>query len=299
MTCAVITGAGGQVGYELLRQSWPSDFEVVPLTRAGLDIADPVAVARAVTSNADIVVNVAAYTAVDRAETERELAWRTNEQGARILAERCAELEIPFIHLSTDYVFDGGKSSPYVESDDVGPLNEYGRSKLAGENAVREALPRHIILRTSSVFGQSGANFVKTMLRLGAERDSLKIVADQMSCPTPARDIATALVAICRAVIADPNSVEWGTYHFCGTPETTWSQFAGTIFALSGARGGRVPRIIDIEAKDYRTDARRPGYSVMGCEKISNNFKIDRPSWADGLADVLNSLSNGGGNHGH
>jgi dTDP-4-dehydrorhamnose reductase len=299
MTRVVITGAGGQVGYELCRQSWPAEFEVVPLTRANLDIADPVAVARDITPNCDIVINVAAYTAVDRAETERELAWRVNEQGPRTLAARCAELNIPLIHVSTDYVFDGKKASPYLESDGVGPVNEYGRSKLAGENAVRETLARHIILRTSSVFGESGANFVKTMLRLGAQRPSLKIVADQVSCPTPARDIATALVSICRTIGMDPSSVEWGTYHFCGGPEVTWSQFANAIFALNGARGAHVPQIIDIEAKDYRTDARRPVYSVMGCEKIANNFKIARPDWAEGLADVVNSLSNGGGYHGH
>jgi dTDP-4-dehydrorhamnose reductase len=299
MTRVVITGAGGQVGYELCRQSWSAEFEVVPFVRASLDIADPVAVAREITPNSDIVINVAAYTAVDRAETERELASRVNEQGAKILAERCAVLNIPFIHLSTDYVFDGMKASPYVESDDVGPVNEYGRTKLAGENAVREATVRHIILRTSSVFGESGANFVRTMLRLGAERDSLQIVADQMSCPTPARDIAMALVAICRAIVDDPSIVKWGTYHYCGAPEVTWSQFASAIFALSGARGARVPQIIDIEAKDYRTNARRPVYSVMGCEKIANNFKISRPSWSEGLAGMLNSLSDGGGSHGH
>jgi dTDP-4-dehydrorhamnose reductase len=299
MKRAVITGAGGQVGYELRRQSWPADFEVVPFTRADLDIADPVAVAREITPDSDIVVNVAAYTAVDRAETERELAWRVNAQGPRILAERCAVLDIPLIHLSTDYVFDGTKASPYIESDDVGPLNEYGRSKLAGENAVREALAQHIILRTSSVFGESGANFVRTMLRLGAERESLQIVADQMSCPTPAQDIATALVAICQTIMTDPDKIEWGTYHFCGAPEVTWSQFASAIFALSGARQGRVPRIIDIQAKDYRTDARRPVYSVMGCEKIANNFKIPRPSWSEGLVGVVDSLLSGVGGHGH
>jgi dTDP-4-dehydrorhamnose reductase len=258
------------------------------------------AVAREITPGSDVVVNVAAYTAVDRAETEREQAWRVNAEGPRILAERCAALGIPFIHLSTDYVFDGAKTSPYVESDDVGPLNEYGRSKLAGENAVRGALARHVILRTSSVFGESGANFVRTMLRLGAERDSLQIVADQISCPTPARDIAAALVAICQTIMTDPDGVEWGTYHFCGAPEVTWSEFAGAIFALS-RRGGatRVPRIIDIQAKDYRTDARRPVYSVMGCEKIANNFNIPRPSWSKGLEGVVNSLMNGVGGHGH
>ncbi len=222
MTRVVITGAGGQVGYELRRQSWPAGFEVTAFTRASLDIADPGAVAAKITPDCDMVVNVAAYTAVDRAETEREKAWQGNAQGPRILAERCAALDIPFIHLSTDYVFDGTKASPYVESDDVGPVNEYGRSKLAGENAVREVHGRHIIMRTSSVFGESGANFVRTMLRLGAERDSLQVVADQVSCPTPARDIAAALVAICQAIAADPDGVEWGTYHFCGAPEVTW-----------------------------------------------------------------------------
>lgn len=297
MTRLVITGAGGQVGYELCRQSWPAGFEVIPFTRANLDIADPIGVADKITAEIDLVINVAAYTAVDRAETEREQAWRVNARGPGILAERCAMLQIPLIHLSTDYVFDGTKTSPYIESDHVGPLNEYGRSKLGGEEAVRKALRQHLILRTSSVFGETGANFVKTMLRLGAERESLQIVADQMSCPTPAREIATALIAICQVITADPDNVAWGTYHFCGAPEVAWSQFAGAIFALSGARGVHVPRIIEISAKEYRTDARRPAYSVMGCEKIASNFKIPRPNWSEGLERVIKALFSGGSSH--
>ncbi len=286
----VVTGAGGQVGHELCRANWPANVELVPFARTDLDISARSTVAKLITGADDLVINVAAYTAVDRAETEGDRNWQTNAVGPAVLAERCAHLDIPLLHLSTDYVFAGAKQVPYEEDDETGPLNAYGKSKLAGEGAIRAVLDKHIILRTSSVFGESGPNFVKSMLRLGSERESLRIVADQVSCPTAARDIAAAIVTLSSKVLGAPDSVFWGTYHFCGQPAVTWLEFATEIFKAGAMHGARVPELIGIPAYEYRTDARRPTYSVMACEKIGRAFDIRRPDWSPGLIQLVGAI---------
>ena len=204
----LVFGAGGQVGREVCRAARPAWFELIPLDRNAADITKAAVVSAAIARQSpDLVINLAAYTAVDRAESEPEAAWAVNCAGAAHIAAVCGENATPLVHLSTDYVFDGRQSEPYCETDDVNPLNVYGRSKEAAERAVRAAAPRHMILRTAWVYGAYGANFVKTMLRLGAERPVLRVVADQCGCPTAAADIAGALIAIARHI--ERGGTEW------------------------------------------------------------------------------------------
>jgi dTDP-4-dehydrorhamnose reductase len=236
----------------------------------------------------DLAINLAAYTAVDRAESEAEAAWAVNCTGAMHIAAGCADRGIPLVHLSTDYVFDGYKDGPYREDDPVNPLGVYGASKEAGERAVREALRRHIILRTSWVYGAFGQNFVKTMLRLGAERETLRVVADQHGCPTAAADIASALVALAQQVAAGEE--RWGTYHFAGAGATTWHGFAEAIFDLALPYRGRRPRVEPIATEQYPTPARRPRNSVLDCSKIADAFGIRPAPWRPALAAVIREL---------
>src|SRR6266851_6836983 len=286
----LITGAGGQVGHELQACRWPVDALTVALGHDDLDIANHRQVAEQLAPPLDAVVNLAAYTAVDRAEDEREYAWRANAEGPAVLAKRCAELEIPLIHLSTDYVFDGRKARPYIEDDLTRPLNHYGASKLRGEEAVRARSSRHIILRTASVFGEFGQNFVKLMLRLGVERSSFGVVSDQVSCPTPARDIATAIVRIIERLAGAPHSEPWGVYHFCGRPSVTRFRLAQEIFKIASLRGRPVPELHAITAAEYPRAAQRPAFSAMNCGKIQQTFNIAAPSWADALPQVVSAL---------
>ncbi|MEO1632504.1 MAG: dTDP-4-dehydrorhamnose reductase, partial [Bacteroidota bacterium] len=217
----LIPGANGQVGRELVARAAQHDIEAMGLTRADLDLNDAKAVRAVVQAHQpDAVVNAAAYTAVDRAESEPDLAFAVNRDGPAALAAACADLGIPLVHFSTDYVFDGAKPEPYVEGDPAAPLGVYGQSKWEGEEAVRAALDRHLILRVSWVFSRHGGNFVKTMLRLGREREALRIVADQHGGPTPASAIADAALVTLRQ--ASERNDDWGTYHFCGAPFTTW-----------------------------------------------------------------------------
>jgi dTDP-4-dehydrorhamnose reductase len=239
----------------------------------------------------DLVINLAAYTAVDRAESEPEAAWAVNCAGAAHVAAVCGEDGPPLVHLSTDYVFDGRKSEPYHEADTVNPLNVYGRSKEAGERAVRAAAPRHIILRTAWVYGAYGANFVKTMLRLGAERPVLRVVADQRGCPTAAADIAAALIAIARQI--ERGEAEWGTFHFAAAGSTSWHEFAEEIVALARNFGawpsGSGPRIEPITTDQYPTAAQRPMNSVLDCRKIAA-LGISPSPWRSGLPAVIREL---------
>ena len=209
----LVAGAGGQVGHELRRLQWPAGYAVVALDRAGLDIAGHDAVFAAMARHSpDLVINAAAYTAVDKAESEPEAAQAGNCDGPANLAAACREAGVPLIHISTDYVFDGSKEGPYREDDPVKPLGAYGRTKEAGDRAVREALREHVIVRTAWVYSAHGHNFVKTMLRVGAERPVLRVVADQRGCPTSAADIAGALASIVERIAAGEES--WGAYHF-------------------------------------------------------------------------------------
>jgi dTDP-4-dehydrorhamnose reductase len=280
----LIIGAGGQVGHELMRAAWPTHATVTGLARADLDITDRSAVVSAMRNDPwDLVVNVAAFTAVDRAESERDAAFAVNRDGAANVAQACASRGIPLVHLSTDYVFDGTKAGAYTEDDPIAPLNVYGASKAAGEHAVRASLAEHIIVRTSWVYGARGHNFVKTMLRLGGERDELAIVDDQWGNPTAAADIAAAIVGIAARLR------RWGTYHYCGAGTTTWYRLAVRIFELWSPR--RRPSLRPIASAEYPTPARRPANSALDCRRIVEAFGVARPRWEDSLARVLAELA--------
>ncbi|KAA0677451.1 dTDP-4-dehydrorhamnose reductase [Azospirillum brasilense] len=290
----LILGTSGQVGTELMRAAWPPGTELVGLARPDVDMARPETVEAAVAAHApDLVVNATAYTAVDKAESDREAAFAVNRDGPARLAAACAARGVPLVHISTDYVFDGTKPAPYTEDDPVAPLGAYGASKEAGEAAVRAALPHHVILRTSWVYAAHGANFVKTMLRFGRERDEMRVVADQHGAPTAAADIAAAIVAIAGriAVTKDTgNDVPWGTYHFTGTGETTWHGFAERVFQRLETATGRRPRLQAIATADYPTPARRPANSRLDCTRIRTAFGIEAPRWEDSLDRVLDEL---------
>jgi dTDP-4-dehydrorhamnose reductase len=285
----LVLGAGGQVGHELCRLAWPAGYEFVACRRDDVDITQRQAVFAAVArERPDIVINAAAYTAVDRAESERDLAWASNCTGPANLAAACQKAAIPLIHLSTDYVFDGSRAGAYREDDPVKPLGVYGESKEAGDRAVRGALARHVILRTAWVYSAHGHNFVKTMLRLGAERPVLRVVADQIGSPTSAGDIAAAIGTIVQQLNAG-NSL-WGTYHFAGGGTATWHGFAEAIFELASPWRGPPPRVEAITTADYPTPARRPANSVLDCRRIGEAFGIVPRPWREALGEVIGEL---------
>ncbi|WP_029008287.1 dTDP-4-dehydrorhamnose reductase [Azospirillum halopraeferens] len=287
----LVIGAQGQVARELARAVLPPGFALHTVGRPGLDVSDRAAVRECVLgSGAAAVVNAAAYTAVDRAESEPEMAFAVNAAGPGHLAAATAEAGLPLIHLSTDYVFDGTRQGPYREDDPVAPLGVYGASKEAGERAVREGNPHHVILRTAWVHSPFGANFVRTMLRLGAERDELRVVADQRGCPTAAGDLAAAIVEIVRQLVADRRDDAWGTYHLAGTGETTWHGFAEAIFARAAPRLGRHPVVHAITTAEYPTPARRPANSVLDCALAGRRFGVALRPWPEALAAVVDEL---------
>jgi dTDP-4-dehydrorhamnose reductase len=285
----LVLGAGGQVGSELRLHSWPANTKLIAFDRSGLDITRRDAVSAAIAGqHPDIVVNTAAYTAVDRAESEPAAAWAVNCIGAGNIATACREAGVPLIHVSTDYVFDGTQTSPYQETDPVNPLGVYGASKEAGERAIRETLREYIILRTAWVYSSHGHNFVKTMLRLAAEQPILRVVADQTGSPTSAADLAGAIARIAQH-IARGDGV-WGTYHFAGAGAVTWHGFAEAIFDLAARWRGPPPRVEAITTADYPTPARRPANSVLDCSRIAATFAIKPRPWRAALADVIEEL---------
>jgi dTDP-4-dehydrorhamnose reductase len=289
----LVFGAGGQVGREVRRAAWPPSFELLALDRRASDITDARTVGTVIArQQPELVINLAAYTAVDRAESEPELAWAVNCEGAANIAAACREMAAPLIHLSTDYVFDGCKGEPYREEDAVNPLNVYGRSKEAGERAVRGAAVRHVILRTAWVYGAYGSNFVKTMLRLGAERPVLRVVADQRGCPTAAADIASVLITI--ACQIERGSAEWGTFHFVGSGSTSWYGFAEEIIkqaeTFDAWRDRSRPRVEPITTDQYNAPARRPMNSQLDCRKTVAVYGISPPPWQSSLAAVVREL---------
>ena len=292
-----ITGASGQVGSELQECAWPSGFVVKAFDHSDLDIANPAEVLNRLAPPLNVVINLAAYTAVDRAETDLDEAWKANAEGLAVLAEHCAVHKMPLLHLSTDYVFAGLASRPYVEEDEVGPLNAYGESKLAGEMAIRRRLREHLVIRTSSVFGATGTNFVRSMLRLAAERSVLKVVDDQIACPTSARDIAEMIVILLTRMRESRATMPWGTYHYCGRPAVSWFGLARKIFDIAADCGMRPPTLLPIPAAQFPSAARRPAYSAMNCHKISQNFGIGSPYWMGPLADVVRALISEGITH--
>ncbi|MEX3017884.1 dTDP-4-dehydrorhamnose reductase [Gymnodinialimonas hymeniacidonis] len=274
-------GQTGQVAQELTR------LGVQTLGRAEADLTDPLKCAALIAAtDADAVINAAAYTAVDKAEEEEATAHLVNAKAPAAMAQTCAAKNIPFVHISTDYVFDGSGEASWTPDAPTAPLGAYGRTKLAGEEAVRAAGGTHAIMRTAWVFSAHGANFVKTMLRLGAERDSLSIVADQIGGPTPARDIAAACVTMAEALVADPGKS--GTYHFAGSPDASWADFAREIFDQADLQCA----VTDIPSSAYPTPAERPKNSRLDCTSTEVVFGLQRPNWRAGLAEVLEHLHN-------
>ncbi len=278
----LVFGKNGQVARALQVLA----TEAVFLGREEADLSVPELAAEAIATHApDAVINAAAYTAVDRAEEEEPLAARINGAAPTIMAEACADLGIPLVHISSDYVFDGAGSAPFAPSRRTAPQNAYGWTKLAGEQGIQAAKGSYGILRTSWVFSAYGANFVKTMLRLGGERDSLSVVADQIGGPTPAADIADACLGMAEALAQDPS--KRGIYHFSGTPETSWAEFAREIFAQAGLEC----QVEDIASEAYPTPAKRPLNSRLDCSSFETVFGLPRPDWKAGLAAVLRDLA--------
>lgn len=290
----LIAGAQGQLARAMIELApAAADVTAFAVGRPALDLTAPASVLSALADfKPDVIVNAAAYTAVDRAEQEPEAAMALNAEGPARLAEAAARRGAVLIHISTDCVFDGAKPTPYVEEDPTAPLSVYGRSKLAGEEAVRTRAERHIILRTSWVFSPYGTNFVRTILRTARERDELRVVDDRLGCPTYAPHLAVAILGIARAVTDGHGRDAWGTYHAAGAGAVTWCGFAREIMRLSAAHDGpRVP-VVPITTAEYSTAAVRPVNSRLDCSKLARNFGITLPSWQEGLADCFARLSN-------
>ncbi len=288
----LLTGGSGQIGREVFDSAEALGWTVVAPGRRALDVRHAEDVSRVLQAHADadFVVNAAAFTAVDAAEDDAAAAYSVNRDAPGLLGAACARLDLPLLHLSTDYVFDGRRSDGYTEDDATGPLSVYGASKLAGEEAVRERLPRHLIVRSSWVFGKYGKNFVKTMLQLGHERPSLAVVADQRGCPTGAADVATAITHMVGSALR-PGFADWGTYHYCGSPPATWFEFAQSIFEEARGRESLAVREIEpISSEEFGSRARRPPSSILDCARIRATFGIEQPAWRARLRAVLDVL---------
>ena len=290
MTRILVFGAGGQVGRHLLEAAADAGVSAVGLTHSEAEVCVADAVAEAVARvKPTSIVNAAAYTHVDRAESEEAEAFKVNRDGAAIVAAAAARVNVPLIHLSSDYVFDGTSRHPYTEDDAVNPKGAYARSKEAGERAVRAAHERHIILRTAWVFGPFGTNFLRTMLQLGAERDELGIVDDQTGCPTGTRDIAAAILGMI-GTTQSSSFRAFGTYHYVGADSVTWYGFARMIFGEAERFGRKVPRLKAIGTAEYPTPAPRPSYSVLSTQKVERVFGLKPARLRDEVAATLGRL---------
>lgn len=283
----LITGCNGQVGH-CLTERLKNKADILELDHEGLDITDKQAVIKIVSDfRPDYIINAAAHTAVDRAEEEVELSNAINRDGPQYLAEAAQKADAVILHISTDYVFDGEGEKPYLETDLTAPQGVYGKSKLAGELAVTQSCPKHLILRTAWVFGEHGNNFVKTMLRLAQTRDELSIVGDQFGGPTYAGDIADALIAMIE-FIEQGQQPKWGTYHFSGMPYASWYDFAAKIFDLAESKGvlNKQPKLSSIPTSAYPTPAKRPANSRLDCRNIENQFGIMPSDWNAALENI-------------
>jgi len=292
MNKVMLVGKNGQVGRELAQRLGASKFDVLALGRHELDITKGAEVMRQVLAfSPKFIVNCAAYTAVDRAESEVEVAYQANELGPKNLALAAEECGAVLVHLSTDYVFSGTKGGPYSELDPVAPSGVYGASKLAGEKAIGECCPQHIILRTAWVFGAQGNNFVKTMLRLGRERDSLGVVDDQRGGPTYAGDIAEAIITIIQGMRVESFD-DWGVYHFSGFPFVSWFDFASSIFAEAEKQSllNSSPVLTPLSSEQYPTPAERPKNSCLDGGNITRVFGIEPSNWPGALEQLANYI---------
>ena len=288
----LVTGGQGQVGSALATLGAEQGSDLVALARSELDITDAASIAAAFDKyKPGVLINAAAYTAVDKAESESELAYAINETATSLLADACAVANIPMLHISTDYVFDGSKEGLYTEADPVNPLAVYAKSKEAGERALRERVERHIILRTSWVFGVQGNNFVKTMVRLAKDRDRLTVVADQFGGPSSARGIASVLLAIA-AQYESAGVVEWGTYHYCQKPYVSWHQFAQAIVERATEMGlvDHSVEVAPIPSSEFPTPVTRPANSRLDTRALIAAFDIADSNWAPEVDRVFDSL---------
>jgi dTDP-4-dehydrorhamnose reductase len=287
----LIAGGHGQLGRELLQECQTRDFDALTPSHRQMDITDIKAVENFIALHQPTcVINAAAYTQVDKAEGEESLAFAVNKTGCTNLAQICAKNEIPLFQVSTDYVFDGQKNTPYHESDPISPIGVYGRSKAAGETEIRSNLKEHIILRTSWLYGVHGQNFVKTMLRLAVTKEEIRVVSDQYGSPTNAGDLAKAIL-----VITDnwrqQSAVAWGTYHYCGQGIVSWHEFAQTIIEFARRCGVvKTNRIEPIATADYPTKARRPAFSALDCNLIKKSFGINPKPWRESLKYTIQRL---------
>ncbi|MGD9236676.1 MAG: dTDP-4-dehydrorhamnose reductase [Desulfobacterales bacterium] len=287
----IITGANGQLGRELTRQAKSTGFDVHPFDRQQLDITNKNRIKQVLANRSPaVVINAAAYTNVDRAEDEPDRAHAVNTDGPAYLARYCADHRLALIHISTDYVFDGTSDRPYRESDPIAPLGIYGQSKAKGEAAVRSALPEHIIVRTSWLYSVYGHNFVNTILKLAAEKKTLKVVADQLGSPTSAADLAAATLIIARKIGTSEKSA-WGTYHYCGAGITSWHALAEKIIELATPYAAfQIRQVEAISAAEWPTRAPRPLYSALDCTRLKVQFGIDPRPWQQSLQDTIERI---------
>lgn len=292
-----ITGRAGQVARAMGEAAAQAGVELIVLARPEFDLECPETIGALLEAAApDVLVNAAAYTAVDKAEQDEDRAMALNAHAPGILAAAAARRALPFVHLSTDYVFDGTKTVPYHPTDDTAPLNAYGRSKRAGEGAVRAENPRHVIVRTSWVYDGTGRNFLTTMRALAATRPEIAVVSDQFGCPTFAPDLARGLIGIARAITgAREDDARFGTHHLAGAGDTSWAGFAAAIFDLArvngvGVSGVGAPRIRPIRTADYPTPATRPANSRLDCASTRAAFDVALPFWGEALARCLAAL---------
>ncbi|MCH1920485.1 dTDP-4-dehydrorhamnose reductase [Shewanella sp. A3A] len=288
----MLTGANGQVGTSLQQRAVSLGWQVLAVDRRELDITDRDAVLQvAARFQPDVIINAAAHTAVDKAESDVAASYAINRDGPQFLAEAASRGNAVLLHISTDYVFAGDKDGVYLETDAVSPQGVYGASKLAGEQAVATHCSKHLILRTAWVFGEQGNNFVKNMLRVGAMRDSLNVVADQFGGPTYAGDIADALLAMAQRALQS-DFAAWGVYHFSGAPHVSWHGFAEAIFAKAGELQllVQLPTVNPITTKDYPTPAKRPANSRLDCQKIQQVFGIQPSNWQHALENLQQYL---------
>ncbi|WP_417478094.1 dTDP-4-dehydrorhamnose reductase [Maricaulis sp.] len=283
----IIIGRLGQVAAATSAIAGSTGHTVRHLARPDIDLAQPGTIARALdpvlqaAPPGSVLINAAAYTDVNGAESEPELAQTINAVTPGIIAERCGQANIPLIHLSTDYVYDGQKNTPYLETDPVRPLCVYGRSKLAGDEAVQRSGARHVIVRTSAVFSGSGQNFLRTMLKLGSRQDQVRVVHDQRTCPTAAADIAAAIIAIADQLTGDQSQT--GIFNFCGDTPRSWAEFAADIFHTAARLGATPVRVERIGSEDFPGPASRPAYSVLACGAIFRAFGISQPDYLEAL----------------
>ena len=290
----LITGASGQLGMELACANWPDELKPITLDRGALDLNDTTAIFDAVVRGHlgypfAAVVNCAAFTAVDKAETDQSAAWRINALAPAAFASICATQSIPLVQISTDYVFPGDRAGPWEVNDPPQPINVYGASKLGGELAVRTSGVRYAIVRTAWVMSAHGNNFVKTMLRLAKERNSLNIVSDQCGAPTSAADLAEA-ISIISSKMARENTQPSGTFHFSNAGATNWADFATEIFRQSSLRGGPTAHVKPVRTSDYPTPARRPANSLLSHKAIFDTYGITSRPWQAALSDILDDL---------